>query len=208
VKSKLELFLLLSGAPKQMGIILLKDAVGNGAPRFWSKMKVPVEPDVDIPVIKFLIPEKCWHHYLPGFLIILLGKMKIIGVTGTNGKTTTTHMISSILNAHGVKTGVMGTLYVKILDKTFTVPNTTPESLVIQRYLAEWSMPVWKVVIMEVSSHALYLERVAGILFDGAIFTNLSQDHLDFHKTMDEYFEAKKKLFTRINPNRKVDLPL
>jgi UDP-N-acetylmuramoyl-L-alanyl-D-glutamate--2,6-diaminopimelate ligase len=193
------LFAALRGA-KTDGHNFIKSAVANGAAALLVEDDSAVEPDVDIPVIKVSDSRKVLAPLSARFFDYPSGKMKMIGVTGTNGKTTTTHMISSILNANGVKTGVMGTLYVKIIDKTFTIPNTTPESLVIQRYLADMVNAGVETVIMEVSSHALYHERVAGILYDGAVFTNLSQDHLDFHKTMDDYFEAKKKLFTRIKP--------
>ena len=125
-------------------------------------------------------------------------KLKIIGVTGTNGKTTTTHMISDVLEEHGIKTGIIGTLYIKIRDKTIPARVTTPESLEIQEYLAEMVSAGIGAVAMEVSSHSLYFDRVYGIKFTGAIFTNLTQDHLDFHGDMKKYFNEKKKLFTRI----------
>jgi UDP-N-acetylmuramoyl-L-alanyl-D-glutamate--2,6-diaminopimelate ligase len=193
------LFVALRGS-KTDGHNFLESAVKNGASALLVEDENAVKPDIDIPVITVPDSRKALAPLSLKFFDYPASKMKVIGVTGTNGKTTTTHMISCILNAHGVKTGIMGTLYVKILDKTYSVPNTTPESLVIQRYLAEMVNAGVETAIMEVSSHALYHERVAGIVFDGAIFTNLSQDHLDFHKTMDDYFEAKKKLFTRIKP--------
>ena len=125
-------------------------------------------------------------------------KMKIIGVTGTNGKTTTTHMIAAVLEAYGYKTGLIGTLYIKSPSGTRKARVTTPESLEIQRYLSQMVEEGVDVVVMEVSSHALYFDRVAGIEFAGAVFTNLTQDHLDFHQNLDEYFAQKKKLFSRI----------
>ncbi|MCD4784731.1 MAG: UDP-N-acetylmuramoyl-L-alanyl-D-glutamate--2,6-diaminopimelate ligase [Candidatus Eremiobacteraeota bacterium] len=127
-------------------------------------------------------------------------KLKIIGVTGTNGKTTTCHMIAEILKASGKKPGLMGTLYIKVGDETFPTNITTPESLDIHRYLARMVESGVETAVMEVSSHALYFGRVDGIKFQGAIFTNLSQDHLDFHGDMDSYFEQKKKLFGMVKP--------
>jgi UDP-N-acetylmuramoyl-L-alanyl-D-glutamate--2,6-diaminopimelate ligase len=125
-------------------------------------------------------------------------KLKVIGVTGTNGKTTTTHMIASVLEAHGMKTGIMGTLYSKVGDEIIPARVTTPESVEIQEILARMVDAGLEGVAMEVSSHALHFDRVAGIKFDGAVFTNLTQDHLDFHGNLDDYFAEKMKLFSRL----------
>lgn len=125
-------------------------------------------------------------------------KLDIIGVTGTNGKTTTTHMIAEVLKSHGQKTGIMGTLYIKIGDKTYPTHITTPESLEIQKHLAMMVDEGVKTVVMEVSSHGLYFDRVYGITFLGGIFTNITRDHLDFHNDMESYFQEKLKLFKRL----------
>ena len=114
-------------------------------------------------------------------------KLKLIGVTGTNGKTTTAHVLAEILRAHGWNTEVIGTL---------TSARTTPESTDLQRLLNEYENTGVQAVVMEVTSHALELHRVAGTTFEVSVFTNLSQDHLDFHFTMEKYFAAKAKLFT------------
>ena len=115
-------------------------------------------------------------------------KLNVIGITGTNGKTTTAHLLASILRQHGWPTSVLGTL---------TGTRTTPESTDLQRFLAEELNRGSKAVVMEVSSHALALGRVEGTLFKAAVFTNLGQDHLDFHKSIEDYFVAKARLFTR-----------
>ena len=114
-------------------------------------------------------------------------RMRVVGITGTNGKTTTAHLLAEILRANGWKTEVIGTL---------TGSRTTPESTDLQRRLSEFEGNGVEAVVMEVTSHALELHRVAGTTFEVAVFTNLSQDHLDFHHTMEKYFAAKAKLFT------------
>ncbi|MBU0991640.1 MAG: UDP-N-acetylmuramoyl-L-alanyl-D-glutamate--2,6-diaminopimelate ligase [Proteobacteria bacterium] len=120
----------------------------------------------------------------------------VIGVTGTNGKTTTVSMIEAMLLCAGYQTGVIGTIDYHYLGKAFPNPNTTPESLNLQRILSEMRAQDVTHVIMEVSSHAISLSRVDHCFFDICIFTNLSQDHLDFHKDMESYFFCKKRLFT------------
>jgi UDP-N-acetylmuramoyl-L-alanyl-D-glutamate--2,6-diaminopimelate ligase len=121
--------------------------------------------------------------------------LHMIGVTGTNGKTTITYLLESIFETHNLATGVMGTINYRFGKKAYPAPNTTPQSSDIYQFFAEMLKGHGRVAVMEVSSHALALGRVAGIEFDTAIFTNLTRDHLDFHKTMEEYFEAKAKLF-------------
>lgn len=122
-------------------------------------------------------------------------KMRVIGVTGTNGKTTTTYMIRSILVAAGYKVGLIGTIQMMIGEETFPVHNTTPNVVDLQHIFAEMSEKNIDFVVMEVSSHALAEHRISGIEFDTAIFTNLTQDHLDYHKTMENYRRTKAKLF-------------
>jgi UDP-N-acetylmuramoyl-L-alanyl-D-glutamate--2,6-diaminopimelate ligase len=117
-------------------------------------------------------------------------KMKIIGVTGTNGKTSITYMIKAAVNSANEKCGVIGTIAYFLGDKKIKAPNTTPESLEIYKMMHEMVRLNCKVCVMEVSSHALFLNRVDGIDFDAAIFTNLSEDHLDFHSNMEEYLNA------------------
>jgi UDP-N-acetylmuramoyl-L-alanyl-D-glutamate--2,6-diaminopimelate ligase len=122
--------------------------------------------------------------------------LTVIGVTGTNGKTTTTYFLESIIAACGGRPGVLGTVDYRLGGKSLEqAPNTTPISLELQRLLARFKEGGATHVAMEVSSHALSLKRVEEVDFDAAIFTNLSRDHLDFHKDMEEYFEAKARLF-------------
>ncbi|MBM4138855.1 MAG: UDP-N-acetylmuramoyl-L-alanyl-D-glutamate--2,6-diaminopimelate ligase [Nitrospira sp.] len=130
-------------------------------------------------------------------------QMRMIGVTGTNGKTTTTYVCKALLEALGQRVGLIGTIGYQISEKTIPASHTTPGALELQQLLTQMVADNCTVVVMEVSSHALAQERVAGCEYDVAVFSNLTQDHLDFHKTMDEYFQAKLRLFTGLSQTRK-----
>jgi len=125
-------------------------------------------------------------------------RLKIIGITGTNGKTTTSYLIREILKRYDKKTGVIGTIKYLIDDEEKVAVHTTPEAPEFQGLLNEMLLKGVEYVITEVSSHALVLKRVDYTKFDIAVFTNLSRDHLDFHKDMEDYFNAKKRLFTEL----------
>ena len=126
-------------------------------------------------------------------------KMRVIGITGTNGKTTTTYLLREIFTCAGYKVGLIGTIQNLIGEEKFPVRNTTPNVIDLQKFLVEMVEKKVDVVVMEVSSHALAENRVAGVEFDTAIFTNLTQDHLDFHGTMENYLRAKSKLFDMVS---------
>ncbi|OGP76457.1 MAG: UDP-N-acetylmuramoyl-L-alanyl-D-glutamate--2,6-diaminopimelate ligase [Deltaproteobacteria bacterium RBG_16_49_23] len=123
-------------------------------------------------------------------------RMRLIGITGTNGKTTTTFLLESIFKKAGYGAGVIGTINYRYGQKVVPALNTTPESLDLQRILWEMLGEGISHVIMEVSSHGLDLDRIFGCQFDGAIFTNFTSDHLDYHQTLERYFESKQKLFS------------
>lgn len=122
-------------------------------------------------------------------------QLKLAGVTGTNGKTTTAYLIRSIFEAAGVKTALFGTIEYRLGGSAIPAPHTTPESLDLAGYLAEWVEQGGEAAVMEVSSHALAQERVWGFHFASGVFTNLTGDHLDYHKDMESYFAAKRRLF-------------
>lgn len=126
-------------------------------------------------------------------------KIKVIGITGTNGKTTISYLIESLLKGQGKACAVMGTINYRLKDKITTAKNTTPGPLEIQSFLSEALKEGINYVVMEVSSHALDQQRVAGVEFSYAIFTNLTQDHLDYHGNMDNYFQAKARLFRNLS---------
>lgn len=122
--------------------------------------------------------------------------MKIIGITGTNGKTTSAWLLEHLFASAGYATGMLGTISYRWPGFSMPAPLTTPGPLDLHEMLAKMANAGAQIAIMEVSSHALAQQRVCGINFDGAIFTNLTQDHLDFHKDMESYFQAKSKLFS------------
>jgi len=131
-------------------------------------------------------------------------KMDVIGITGTNGKTTTTYLVEAILRAAGVRTGIIGTVETRIGDERLPAQRTTPESADLQSLLANMLARGVHGVAMEVSSHAIDLHRVDGVRFAVAAFTNLTQDHLDYHNTIEEYWSVKRRLFTEMAPRASV----
>lgn len=130
------------------------------------------------------------------------GRMKVMGVTGTNGKTTTAFLVKHLLDEDHRRCGLVGTIKYSVGDTEFDAPRTTPESVDLQELLARMVDNGCKAVAMEVSSHALVQHRVRGVEFDTAVFTNLTQDHLDYHRTMDDYFDAKALLFEGLSAQK------
>jgi len=126
-------------------------------------------------------------------------KLRLIGVTGTNGKTSVTYMVKSVLEYAGRRVGLIGTIQNMIGDRAIYAERTTPESLDLYKLLNQMVQEDIQDVVMEVSSHSLVLNRIAGCIFDVGVFTNLTEDHLDFHRTMEDYFAAKLKLFYSSN---------
>jgi len=129
--------------------------------------------------------------------------LKMIGVTGTNGKTTTTYLCKALLEGVGQRVGLIGTVGYQIGQESLPASHTTPGALDLQELLSKMVESGLTAAVMEVSSHALALDRTSGCEYDMAVFTNLTQDHLDFHRTMDEYFEAKLRLFTGLAGGQK-----
>ena len=127
-------------------------------------------------------------------------EMRVIGITGTNGKTTTAYLVASIFDAAGVRCGLLGTVGYRIGDEVREATRTTPEAPEVQALLREMVDRQCGACAMEVSSHALSLRRVDAITFAAGIFTNLTRDHLDFHADMDDYFRAKRRLFEMLPP--------
>ena len=129
--------------------------------------------------------------------------LTMVGVTGTNGKTTTTYLCKALLEGVGRNVGLMGTVAYQIGSETIPATHTTPGALEFQGLLAKMRRAGLDSVVMEVSSHALAMDRTIGCEYDAAVFTNLTQDHLDYHRTMEEYFQAKLRLFTGLGQGRK-----
>jgi len=124
-------------------------------------------------------------------------RLRVIGVTGTNGKTTVAFMVKQVLESAGIKAGLLGTVRYEIGDRVIPAQRTTPESVEVHQMMSQMVASGCKACVMEVSSHALDQKRVTGVDFDVAIFTNLTQDHLDYHGSMENYLAAKQKLFTK-----------
>jgi len=190
------LFVALPGG-KFNGEDFIKDAIARGAKIIVRKPGGP--PFKDICVLEVDDPKAFLHNIGLKFYASPSKKIKTIGVTGTNGKTTITYLIESIIRAAGKRCGVIGTINHRIGGEIIPSKNTTPGFLDNQRYLAQLVASKIDYCVMEASSHALVQERLGGINFSAAIFTNLTQDHLDYHKTMENYFEAKALLFKNLS---------
>jgi len=154
--------------------------------------------DLPIPVIVVKDTKKASSILADAFYKHPTKSLQLVGITGTNGKTTTSHLVEAILKEAKQKTGIIGTMYTKINDEIQETKNTTPEPVTLQKVFHQMVKKEVETAVMEVSSHALVEGRVHGCDYDVAVFTNLSQDHLDFHGTMEEYKRAKGLLFTRL----------
>ena len=172
-----------------------KSAVENGAVAVVAEHDLPT---VDVPCVIVDNTRKAMSEMAATFYDYPYKKFKLIGITGTNGKTTTTYLIKSILEHLGKKVGLIGTNQNMIGDMIMETSRTTPDSLELMQLFDIASHNV-DYVVMEVSSHALALDRVTACTFDVGAFTNITQDHLDFHKTMEEYLAAKSILFNICN---------
>lgn len=172
------------------------DAVARGAAALVTERPLALDaPQVRVDSVRAaMAPAAAAFHGDP------TGALEVVGVTGTNGKTTTAYLVRALLQADGRQTGLLGTVTAVIGGIEHAVRRTTPEAIDLQRTFAQMRDGGDRAAAIEVSSHALQLHRADAIHFAAAIFTNLTQDHLDFHKTMDEYFAAKRRLFTGETP--------
>jgi len=173
----------------------IESAIKNGATKIVAEKEVEASVPVEIventkEYLKNTLIEKYSNEFKD---------MKIIGVTGTNGKTTTCYLTYQFLNKLGIKTAYIGTIGFYYENHQEELPNTTPDILTIYKLFMEAKENNCTHVVMEVSSHSLEEERIAGIHFNVAAFTNLTQDHLDFHKSMENYLNAKLKIFNYLN---------
>ncbi len=192
-----DLFVCMEGAHVD-GHNFIEQAVSKGAVALLTTRKNFTPPEN---ISALIVPDmlNALAVIVPYFYDYPARAMRVIGVTGTNGKTTTTYFLREIFTCAGFKVGLIGTIQILIGDATFPNPNTTPNVIDLQKILVDMRDKNIQVVVMEVSSHALAENRVAGIEFDTAIFTNLTQDHLDFHGTMENYLRAKTKLFDMVS---------
>jgi len=170
----------------------IQDAVNMGAVAVVSQKPA----DAPVPVFQVSDSRKGLAVLADRFFKHPSRRLTIVGITGTNGKTTTAYLVENILLAAGFHVGVIGTVNYRYRGKIFDNPVTTPESLDLQRILAEMISEGVTHVVLEVSSHAIDLSRIEACRIDIGVFTNLTQDHLDYHGDMDEYWACKKRLFT------------
>jgi UDP-N-acetylmuramoyl-L-alanyl-D-glutamate--2,6-diaminopimelate ligase len=194
------MFVAISGL-KHDGHDYIADAASCGA-RY-----IVYEKDIQIPfglkAIKVTSSRRALGVLAKNYFCNPSARLCLIGVTGTNGKTTTTYFLESILAQAGCKCGVLGTVNYRYNNKTYPAPNTTPESYEMQRILRAMVDEGITHVIAEVSSHAIDLKRIDDCDFDLGVFTNLTHEHLDYHLTMENYFQAKKRFFAEVLPQSK-----
>lgn len=188
------LFICIKGSTYD-GHLFAKLAVEKGAVAIIAEK--PLE--VTVPVVIVKDSNRAMAVLADAFYGHPSHKLYLIGVTGTNGKTSVTHILHHMFNLAGHRSGLIGSLYARIGDEMFETKNTTPDSLTLQKTYSKMVEAGAKIVSMEVSSHSLVNGRVLGSDFDLAIFTNLTQDHLDYHKNMEAYKQAKGLLFSRMS---------
>ena len=177
------------------GNLYAKDAAARGAAAVLSEIPAPADWPGEIPWIHVNEGRKALAIAAANFFGQPAKALKLVGVTGTNGKTTTTSLIDSILRASGAKTGLFGTIAYHTPLGEHPAPNTTPESLDLQSFFAEIRDAGGTYATLEASSHALSMDRLWGCHFAAAVFSNLTRDHIDYHKTFENYFAAKRRLF-------------
>jgi UDP-N-acetylmuramoyl-L-alanyl-D-glutamate--2,6-diaminopimelate ligase len=190
-----DLFIAVKGSARD-GYAYIGEAVAGGAAAILAEREFDAPKNVAKILVKNgrkLVPLIASNFYKDPS-----AKLKIIGITGTNGKTTTTYIIEAILKAAGHDCGVIGTINYRYKDRIVPARNTTPGPIELQSLFSDMVKAGVRYVIMEASSHSLDQGRIEGIALNAAIFTNLTRDHLDYHKTLKNYFAAKMKIFDHL----------
>jgi len=188
------LFFALHGA-KADGNAFIQDAINRGAVAIASEEQAAGTIPPGVAWIQVREARKALAITAANFLGHPASTLQLVAVTGTNGKTTTTSVVDAIVKASGAKTGLFGTIAYHTPLGEYPAPNTTPESVDLQGFFAEIRDAGGKYAVLEASSHSLAMDRLWGCHFQAAVFTNLTREHMDFHKTFDDYFVAKKRLF-------------
>jgi UDP-N-acetylmuramoyl-L-alanyl-D-glutamate--2,6-diaminopimelate ligase len=188
------LFVAVQGAATD-GNLFAKDAATRGAAVILSADPKPADWSSKAAWVEVAEPRKALAIAGANFFGRPAKALKLVGVTGTNGKTTTSALVDSIVKASGARTGLFGTIGYHTPLRDYPAPNTTPESVDLQEFFAEVRDAGGTYAVLEASSHALAMDRLWGCHFAVAVFTNLTRDHIDFHKTFNDYFEAKRHLF-------------
>jgi UDP-N-acetylmuramoyl-L-alanyl-D-glutamate--2,6-diaminopimelate ligase len=197
------IFVAIKGS-RQDGNLFIPEAITRGAAIVVVEKNTPqVKP---LAKVVFLVVKDCRNFFAQAthkFYGSPSNKMKVVGITGTNGKTTISYLIEAMAQESGSDCGVIGTINYRFQGKTMIAQNTTPGPRELQSLLMKMHTQKVKYCALEVSSHALDQKRAAGINFSHAVFTNLTQDHLDYHKNLENYFLAKAKLFYALPPTAK-----
>jgi UDP-N-acetylmuramoyl-L-alanyl-D-glutamate--2,6-diaminopimelate ligase len=188
------LFFALHGA-KVDGNKFIQDALKRGAVAIASEEPTPGTIPAGVAWIQVREARKALAITAANFLEHPANALQLVAVTGTNGKTTTTSVVDAIVKASGAKTGLFGTIAYHTPLGDYPAPNTTPESVDLQGFFAEIRDAGGAIAVLEASSHSLAMDRLWGCHFQAAVYTNLTREHMDFHKTFEDYFAAKKRLF-------------
>ena len=191
---KAALFFALQGA-KTDGNAFIEDAVKRGAAALVSEEPAPEKFSPRTAWVQVRDGRKALATTAANFFDHPADALQLVAVTGTNGKTTTTSLVDAIIKASGAKTGLFGTIAYHTPLGDYPAPNTTPESVDLQGFFAEIRDAGGKYAVLEASSHSLSMDRLWGFHFQAAVFTNLTREHMDYHKTFEDYFAAKRKLF-------------
>lgn len=192
-----DLFVALRGGQLEDRHAFVDQAVEAGA----SALVVEDEVEASVPVVRVASSSRALADIAGRFYEYPHRSLRMVGVTGTNGKTTTTYLLQAMLEGNGFSTGLIGTIEYRIGNRCEVSGNTTPEAHQLQALLREMVDTGNKAAVMEVSSHGLSLDRVRGIEFEQAVFTNLTRDHLDYHTTYEAYSAAKATLFDNLDPD-------
>lgn len=182
------------------GVEFIPQAIKNGAVAILIDEAIDINFDAAVPIIAIPQLQKHYGEIASRFYGDPSHELIVIGITGTNGKTSTSHYIAQLLQATCGRCGVIGTVGIGEIGALQNADMTTPDAITVHKTLKNFLAAGMKYVAMEVSSHALEQGRVGGVKFNTAIFTNLTQDHLDYHGTMENYGAAKMKLFTEFSP--------
>ena len=188
------LFFALHGAQAD-GNTFIEDAVKRGAVAIASEELAPKKLKAGVAWIQVREARKMLATTAANFFGHPASALQLVGVTGTNGKTTTTSLVDAIVKASGARTGLFGTIAYHTPLGNYPATNTTPESVDLQGFLAEIRDAGGNYAVLEASSHALSMDRLWGCHFQAAVFTNLTREHMDYHKTFEDYFAAKRRLF-------------
>lgn len=195
------LFVCMEGAHVD-GHRFIPQAKAAGAVAIMTEREMDAPEGMAVLQVKNL--KSSLEKVVPFFYDYPAQKLRVIGITGTNGKTSISYMIRAMLRRMGFRVGLIGTIQIMIEDEVLPIHNTTPDVVELQNTLAMMVEKGMDYVVMEVSSHALDQNRVAGVEYDTAVFTNLTQDHLDYHKTLENYTLAKAKLFEMVSDSHGV----